>query len=448
MASLNAALETGSSSLLALQKRLAVTGNNIANAGTAGYHRRTATVSPRAPVPTATGFVGTGVRVDSVSRDYDAALERSLWQAVSRDAYYSAYTRQVSLLEQTLTTEEENAVQQAMTDFTNAWQNLATDPQSTQARRVVVEQGTRLARAMNMMRADMDDMRESITDSRGTGLLQESVARANGLATEIANVNRQIMTLEGSRFNAGKANDLRDRRDQLVRDLSDLVDVTVDEQENGSYSLTVDGAELVTGDRVRDSLELSVAEETPGLLWAGSGQQALLEGGEIHALEDAHAYLSDRIAAWDSFVSTMGERLNAAHAQGFDLGGDAGGVLFDVETPDRVVFMVTDIDTLAASVSPALLGDSSNAQAVWDVLNAPVDELGRRSLLSFPDRFVDELAGEVVEQQLLADGAAAGVTMFENAIQSISHGVMRFTLRRCLLPAAYVRVCTPIQARR
>src|ERR1043166_9309854 len=94
--------EVGLSGLNAAQAALNTTSHNIANAGTAGYHRQTAIQSTQQPQQTGSGFFGKGVRVDTVLRTYSQFLDNAVLQAQTQDSYLQAYQTQINQIDNLL----------------------------------------------------------------------------------------------------------------------------------------------------------------------------------------------------------------------------------------------------------------------------------------------------------------------------------------------------------
>lgn len=419
MAGLDIALLTARSSLLMQQTRLAVTGNNVANANTVGYHRQTLATASAPAVTDRNLCIGTGVRIETVMRAYDKALERNLRQTTCQDGYYQTYARQVADVEHLLAPGGDSFLTRAVTDFATSLAAVEASPTSRAARLTVIDKGASLADAINRTQRGLAAERDQIANAAGKGELATTVGKANQLATEIAALNQHIVAAEQRMFNPQQANDLRDRREQLVGDLSRLADLTVTERTDGAWDLAIGGVNLVSGGG-SNALRVIMGATGPVVAWQADGTPVSQDGGAIQALVDAHAYIRSTIAEVDSFAAALADTMNAQHAAGFGRLGAPGGDLFDASVPGNVSFLLDNPDDLAAAATVGLAADGTNIRALHAALAAPNPALGNDSLLTRPDRIVDSVAMDVASVRALAEGTEAGIAMFRSAIGAVS----------------------------
>lgn len=417
MAGLDIAMLTGRSSLLMRQTQMSVTGNNIANASKTGYHRQSLAVSNAHPVDAYNARLGTGVQIESVMRTYDRALERNLRQTIQQDGYYQTYTNQLEQLEMTLAPDGKSPLASAMTEFSASWSEVDADPTSVDARRLLLEKGQGAADEIDRARSKLVQLRNNIDDGVG-GTVWAAVSEANRLANGIANLNAEIQIAETRRFNPQEAVNLRDQRDKLAQQLSRLVDVDINEGNDGTWTLGIGGRDYVAGDQVN---ELAVGPlGAANLKWASDNANVDQDGGKTQALLDMRSYIQSSIDELDTFATTMADTLNEQHKKGYDLTGTAGADLFDASTPGDMQFLLSDATAVAAAGTAGAAGDSANARAMANQMSASIPALDEDSLLERPDRIVDSVAMDTASASSLADGTEAGIEMFEQAIGETS----------------------------
>lgn len=237
---LTSSLYIGQSALVASQVALQVTGNNIANVGTPGYHRQRVILEPvRGTQISERAFVGRGVGVADIRRAVDPALQTRLRNSIS-DEQGAGIDRQVlGQIESVLGELGENDVSSELSRFFSAFSELANNPGSTVNYGTVVEQGGALAARLRAVRSDLVDTSRQIENQLAT-----NVTRASGLLGEIAGLNRSISTSELSGL-GGQNGALRDQRDQLLSELSALIDITTVEQDNGVVDVLVGSTPVV-----------------------------------------------------------------------------------------------------------------------------------------------------------------------------------------------------------
>ncbi|HRJ50482.1 MAG TPA: flagellar hook-associated protein FlgK, partial [Phycisphaerales bacterium] len=233
--SLTAALNIGRSALGASQIGIQVAGNNVANVATPGYSRQVANLSPiGGSDPYSRLSAGRGVGVSDVRRQIDAALQSRLWMST---ADRSAARQQLDLMTQVESVLGElsgNDLSSELSAFFNAWSERANNTQSSAT---VVQQGDKLAGMLQRLRSSLTTVRAQIDRQ-----LSGAVTAADGLLDQVASLNAAISAAETS---GGSANALRDQRDQVVSKLSELLDVSVIERQNGAVDVLVGSTPVV-----------------------------------------------------------------------------------------------------------------------------------------------------------------------------------------------------------
>jgi flagellar hook-associated protein 1 FlgK len=247
----------GRTALSASQVALQMTGNNIANAATPGYHRQRITMSPLSGESLGRGvFVGRGVGVEEIKRVVSPALMERIRQSASDEASAGIELDVMAQIE-SITGELGDAdLSSELSRFFNAFSELANNPSGTALRSTVIEQGVTLASRVRSVRTDLINSRTQLEKE-----LEANVRAADGLLGDIAALNGAIVNAEGGQ---GEEAGLRDQRDALLRQLSDLVDISVVEQGNGAVDVLVDSGPVVLGN-VSRGLELDVRSTDDGV---------------------------------------------------------------------------------------------------------------------------------------------------------------------------------------
>ncbi|TXN07855.1 flagellar hook-associated protein FlgK [Methylobacterium sp. WL103] len=227
------ALQTATAGLKATQTAMGLVSQNVANAGTAGYVKRTiATVS--------SGPGNSGVSVGAITRSFDAAALKQLRLETAGSAYTSTkadITGQVGSLFGT--PGSTTALDGLVNSFTGSLQNLAANQTSAAARSTVLSTASNLANSINGIANSVQALRTGIESSLGS-----QTASASSLLGGIAALNVKIQSTTDDLTLA----DLKDQRDQKVTELSGYLDVQTAEQRDGTLSITTSsGVNLVTG---------------------------------------------------------------------------------------------------------------------------------------------------------------------------------------------------------
>jgi len=321
-------LSTGVSGLLASQVGLSTVGHNISNVNTAGYTRQTTSFNARTPEYNGGFYVGQGADAVSVQRAYSQFLTQSMWSANSGQSRASQYA--------TLTASVNNVVsgsanlQTALDGFFGAVSDVANAPVDTASRQALLGKASTLVSTFRSLSSQFQQL-----DQQSNAQISNAVDSINALTKSIAGLNGQIQ--QGY---AGGAvpNDLLDARDQAVSQLSQLVGVSVTQNDNHMVTVTVgnglslvngtDSAQLSTAANVYDSSRLEVTG--PG----GSVISSQLGSGSLGATFDFRTNVLDpaRNQLGRSAIA-MTAAFNQQHAQGIDLNGAAGGNFFTIANP-------------------------------------------------------------------------------------------------------------------
>ncbi len=311
--SLTSSLLIGRSALTASQLALQVTGNNIANVGTAGYHRQVVTMDPmRSTYSSSRVFVGQGVQVADVRRALDPAVQTRLRNSLADEQSAGVASSILAQIESIMGELSGSDLSTELTKFFNSFSELANNPASSVNRASVVEQGASLAGFIRNLRSDLVNTRTQIDQQ-----LSLNVQRANQLASKVADLNKAIVISENGRGSDGA---LRDQRDALIDELSGLLDVTVIEQSSGAIDILVGSTPIVLGSDAR-GLEMEFTSESGVLkarvLVTKSKETLRIESGAIGGLlEQRDAAAQRTLDDLDALASSLIFEVNRLHSSG------------------------------------------------------------------------------------------------------------------------------------
>ncbi len=238
--SLTSSLHIAQSALSTSQIGLQVTSQNLANAATPGYTRQVALLQAVRGSVTDPFIIGSGVAIHEVRRQIDTALQSRLWNANSEEFSNAQQLNVYNQLEAILNEGTEYDLSSELSSFFNVWSEATTllDSSST-----VVNQGKSIASFIRNMREDLLDQRQQIENQ-----IDSQATQADALFTEIALINS---TISSNEIGEAEASALRDRRDQIVTELSQLVEVTTVETNQGGYDVFIGSTPIVQGNRSR-----------------------------------------------------------------------------------------------------------------------------------------------------------------------------------------------------
>ncbi|MDH0200028.1 flagellar hook-associated protein FlgK [Comamonas aquatica] len=389
-------MNIGVSALLTNQQALNTTSHNIANANSAGYSRQTISTTAVVGQNTGSGYIGSGVQVTTVMRNYNALLDKQS-NAASAASAADAIRYQSLMQMQDIYSGGDSSLGSAINSMMNAFADVEAAPSDSTARNVVLTRMSELTARFRSASATLDEQ-EYATKQQ----LANDVTLVNTLASQVASLNTQISR---SLASGHQPNDLLDQRDQLIREINQYVQTTQVDGNNGSINLFVGGSQaLVLGSSAG---QLSVAETTE---YPGSGKLSLyfsqrngeqveltanmVGGGEIAGLLK---FNNDDLVVGRNLLGrqalAIGSELNQQNKLGLTLSGNYGTDLFklttrtqgwsnitgyDVSNPaTSATATVTDTRSLVASDYKILFDGSSNAQLIrisdGKTTNLPID---------------------------------------------------------------------------
>lgn len=265
-------MQIGVSGLKNHQYGVDVTAHNIANVHTDGYSRQSAETVARPGLKTGGLVFGQGIYTGEIKRNVDDIVNKRLDEHRSELAKYTELETAMTTLEGFFSetgTSSNTSLSSLMSEFENAWQSVANNPSGEAERATLMEQSKSLAEAYRNMDEYLNTFQIDLTRTIANG-----VDEVNMITREIAEINEKIYGLEA---NSVIANDMRDKRDVLITDLYELMNINTYLQENGFITVTTaKGAILVNG---TDNYELEAkGDPDTGMSminWVTSGSRKL-----------------------------------------------------------------------------------------------------------------------------------------------------------------------------
>lgn len=320
---LTALFDIGKTGVLTYQKALEVVSHNISNAATEGYTRQDV-IFQNMPSGTisARGVSGRGVKLADIRRMYDSFIELQLKTESSRNSYWDVIQKGMLRLESIFNDASDVAFSNAINDFFNAWQELSQNPNGTAERSLLLDKANYLVQRIQVSyRSLLDERYEIFQDS------QNLVNEINRYIDQINELNEKIAASPGSL-------DAKDQRENLVKKLNDIVQITYFEDNAGRYSILLGGMPLVDGGRVYHmSLGLDANQNMQFRLETPSGYidaTELIQGGKLKAEIDLRdSVIPEYMDRMNMLVFDLAEAVNAQHRKGYGLDGSSGNNFFN-----------------------------------------------------------------------------------------------------------------------
>lgn len=326
----------GYSGINAAQAGILTTSHNIANASTKGYSRQTVVQGTNLALQSGVGYMGQGVHVESIHRNYDQYLGRQVLSAETSAASMDSFAAQISQIDNLLA-DTNSGLSPALSAFFNGIQDVAANPSSIASRQSMLS----AAQALTARFQSIDQRMTEIRNGTNTQIMS-NVTAINTMATQLASMNQQIINAQSGSA-AQVPNDLLDQRDQMVKDLNKLIGVSTVTQSDGSYNVFIGkGVPVVIGAQSYDLTAVQSPEDPErivvGTKGIGSTQLVLPEsqivGGALGGLVAFRAQSLDAAQnALGRVALTLGQNFNDQHKLGMDLTGALGTNFFSLPAP-------------------------------------------------------------------------------------------------------------------
>lgn len=328
-------MNVGVSALIANQQALTTTGHNIANVNSAAYSRQTIATKALVGQNMGTGYVGKGVQVATIMRNYNELLGKQS-NAANAASAADAIRYQSLMQMQDVYSGGDSSLGAAINSMMNAFADVEAAPADGTARNVVLTRMSELTARFRAASATLQEM-DYATNQQVTN----NVTLVNNLAGQVASLNTQIARALAS---GHQPNDLLDARDQIIREINQYVQTTQVDADSGAINLFVGGSQaLVLGSSTG---QLSVAETAE---YPGSGKLSLyfsqpngerveltanmVGGGEIAGLLK---FNNDDLVTGRNLLGrlalSIGTELNQQNKLGLTLSGNFGTDLFRLTT--------------------------------------------------------------------------------------------------------------------
>ncbi len=353
MAGISSVLDIAKGALLTHQLSVQVASNNVANVDTPGYSRQVLNLANRLATPTSVGSIGTGVEAESIMRQYDQILTSRIIEENTTLANFEAQEKTLTIVEAIFNESTGLGLNDLMGQYWQSWQDVANLPENLATRQALLQSGTLVQDYLGNAYSELIKARTDIGNE-----LNVAISEVNRLTEQVADINREIATLEKP---GQQMNDLRDTRDNLVGELSTFLDITTYENvRNGAVSvLLADGHTLVDGtesnriDFNNNQLvwisELNDGRELRAEL--GEGEEM---GGEMGGWLEVHNELipgdpSNVFGRLESFTRSFIREVNQVHSQGVGMLRFSDD-LMGTERAENTAVLTTTVDAALANV--------------------------------------------------------------------------------------------------
>ena len=368
MGDINTTFSIIKNALLATQKSVSVVSHNIANANTEGYTKQRPVLENTGPVEMGGLSFGYGVDVITIERVYDSFLAIQVRDAISDSQYFGTKSDVIRGVEGILNDIDGGGLSAAMDDFFNAVEDVATNPASSPERVSLLSRAALLTDTFNSIDRRIRDNLKNIDKG-----IESAVDEINDLATRIRDINLKIRYSEAG---GATPNDLFDKRDYLLDQLAELVEIKTSVKETGELDIYLGGGvPIVVGDRVFDfSAEFEPTGDVK-LMVGDTRVDSFIESGRLKGLIDGRSVVKDGLERLNLLAAALTKEVNLQHRAGYGLDGSTGNDFFSL---------------------PPVTVDPVNVQGGAGFVGGSVTNLSAVTLDDYEIRFIDSSTYNVV----------------------------------------------------
>jgi flagellar hook-associated protein 1 len=320
MSGISFVLNLARGALFAQQQGIAVTAHNIANVNTLGYSRQVANFEDLASDTNSWVKLGYGVVVGSVSQYYDRFITQNLHQQESVLQETDTKKSILAYVQSLFNDQAGNGLSQALSEFWNGWQDLANNPSGIPERTALLQKAEALTERFHTIRNDIIQAENEVSNSLGASLND-----LNKWTGQLADLNQRIVSSES---NGTTANDLRDQRNEILKNISGLIGGNSYENKDGSVTFVTNNGLLL----VDHAQSWTLSQNGSEINWNGvpTDISDRLQGGRIGGLLDLRDETLPQYAAnLDEMAGTLIKNVNDLHSAGFNLNGVSGIYFFN-----------------------------------------------------------------------------------------------------------------------
>jgi flagellar hook-associated protein 1 FlgK len=419
MAGLLDGLELGKRALATHQLWLNTIGHNIANVNTPGYTRQRVNIATTYPFEHPVGPMGTGVMATGIEHIRDLFLNQQYRAENKSLGNWAAMEKTLSQIEALFSEPSDDSLSGLLNDFWNSWSAMEPDSENSGARSALRGTANLLAAGFHRIYNQLMDIRKSIDND-----ITLTIEKVNIISGELASLNLQIARYESG---GDRANDLRDKRDNLIDQLSEYIDVNVRENENGTATVYVGALAIVDGD---SSFRIGTQKSRAGsitvgdIVWEGTSKEIKILNGQLKALLDVRDKVIPKyIEALDDLAETLITSVNELHRNGYGLDGSTGLNFFDTTSMSAADIKLAsgierDVNRIALSLSGEV-GDNRNALAISELRFATLMQRGTRTISEYYQAMIGEIGVTTSEAKHLKENYELLVAQIDNARQSV-----------------------------
>ncbi len=258
------------------------------------------------------GNIGQGSVVQSVERIRDEFIDDRIVAEKNGLGYWKTRNDFIYQIEAVYNEPSDQSIRSRLDQLWQSWEELSKYPEERSTREVVKQKAVNLSNEVNVVYNQLYDLRENANRQ-----VAHRVEQINMFARDVRDLNERIMKSEAL---GDKPNDLKDRRDALIEQMSHMVNISVGRTDKDETIVYIAGENLVQGPLLHQLAAVQDPENNGMLkvVWKETGTDVSVKGGELAALLDVRdKILRDNINSVNAFAVNIVDMTNEVHRDGF-----------------------------------------------------------------------------------------------------------------------------------
>ncbi len=408
-------MDSALSGVLSSKRAIDVISHNIANSSNESYSRQRAELETAHPLQRGGHSYGTGVQVGNVKRVRDELLDAKLWRETQHSSQYNKLSEIYREIEGIINEPSGESLRGTISNFNSALQDLANEPENPGAREVVISTAEDLSGTLNRIFYSLSELGGKSDTNRINSEIETTLDRVNGIGRRIASLNKQISQAEAS---GATPNDLLDERTELIRELSEYIDVRVNKTP-GHHRVTAGGFTLVqNGSSYEYSFDRKEPDEHKMILYEACTQVTNPNSGKLKALLDMRdEHIPEIISGLNDFTIQFIDRFNDIHRNGFGGQGETRTDFWEqLPQSGEGIFRIEGLGDIDSNITERSAG----------FIDSPETVLAGDPTSSGPENFqFDEGIQETPDGTLIINGRGIDYDMSKDTIHDIISRINR-----------------------
>lgn len=433
MARIHSMMDIGKRSMMNSQTALQTSGHNIANKSTEGFSRQRVEIQTNTPIGSGQLRYGMGSKTAAVTRINNPYLERQIGNERSLGGFFDGKAEAMSRVENVYNEQQNKGLNQFVSDFFSSVHELSNNPESLATRTQVRETADFLTKDFKRVHSQLHEITKDLDQQ-----IKSQLEEVNGMTKEIASLNEKI---QGVELQGGFANDERDRRDLLLKQVGERINIRWAEGADTTVTVTAGNSALLVAGYDAKTLAAKPTAETAkkaegsvDIFYFNSDKAEpvnvtqQITGGKIGGtLAVRDEVVTDLLSDVDKMAYSFAANVNEIHRSGFNAYNETNENFFELPTEIRhasanlkvnadIMDDVGRIATAGAAQSP---GDPRIATAMAHLQNDKT--MGGEHTF---DEFYNSIVGKVGVQAHRAETASSTqrdiVKQMNNLRESVS----------------------------